>query len=129
MGTSSASYGAVLIPGETGDVTEAMQLVDQRMYARKAAGRRSADRQTKGVLLTALYERHPELSTRFRAVADLADAVSERMGMPVEQRATGRQAAELHDIGKGRDSGRDPRQGLSAECRGVGVRPPALVDR
>ncbi|HZG96601.1 MAG TPA: HD domain-containing phosphohydrolase [Mycobacteriales bacterium] len=47
-----------------------------------------------------MYERHPELSTRFRAVADLADAVSERMGMPVEQRAIVRQAAELHDIGK-----------------------------
>jgi diguanylate cyclase (GGDEF)-like protein len=95
-----ASYGAVMIPAETTDVAEALHLVDQRMYARKTAGRRSADRQTKDVLLTALYERHPDLSSRFRAVADLADAVAERMGMPIDQRPVVRQAAELHDIGK-----------------------------
>jgi diguanylate cyclase (GGDEF)-like protein len=95
-----ASYGAVLLPIESCDAAEAMHIVDQRMYAQKTSGRRSADRQTKDVLLTALCERHPELSDRFRAVAGLADAVADRMGLRGEDRHLVRQAAELHDIGK-----------------------------
>ncbi|MDQ1709814.1 MAG: hypothetical protein QOG49_1199, partial [Frankiaceae bacterium] len=95
-----ASYGAVIVPSETRDVADALHVVDQRMYARKTSGRRSADRQSKDVLLTALYERHPDLSTRFRAVADLAVAVGERLGIPIVERTVLRQAAELHDIGK-----------------------------
>ncbi|MEP7056053.1 MAG: diguanylate cyclase [Actinomycetota bacterium] len=95
-----ASYGAVTIPHDTDDGTEALHLVDQRMYARKTSRRRSADRQTKDVLLRALYERHPELSDRFRRVADLADAVSVELHLGDEERRLVRQAAELHDIGK-----------------------------
>ncbi|MEO6712877.1 MAG: HD domain-containing phosphohydrolase [Mycobacteriales bacterium] len=95
-----ASYGAVVVPTETRDVAEALHVVDQRMYTRKSGGRRSADRQTKDVLLSALYERHPDLSTRFRAVADLAAAVAERIGVPTADRIVIVQAAELHDIGK-----------------------------
>lgn len=95
-----ASFGAVLLPIESRDPAEALHIVDQRMYAQKTSGRRSADRQTKDVLLTALYERHPELSERFEAVAALADSVAVRMGLAGEERHLVRQAAELHDIGK-----------------------------
>jgi two-component system, cell cycle response regulator len=96
----TASYGAVLLPEESQDVTEAMQLVDQRMYAQKTSGRRSADRQSRDVLLRALQERTPELAERHAAVARLAEAIGERMGLPAEERVQLRQAAELHDIGK-----------------------------
>jgi response regulator RpfG family c-di-GMP phosphodiesterase len=90
----------VLIPIESTDPAEALHITDQRMYAQKSDHRRSADKQTKDVLLRALYERHPDLSDRFRMVADLADTVAERMGIVGEDRKLVRQAAELHDIGK-----------------------------
>jgi diguanylate cyclase (GGDEF)-like protein len=96
----TASYGAILLPAESRDAAEAMRLVDQRMYAQKTSGRRSADRQSKDVLLRALHERNPELVDRFASVARLVGAVSERMGVAIEERQQLLQAAELHDVGK-----------------------------
>jgi two-component system, cell cycle response regulator len=96
----TASYGAILLPEESQDVVEAMQLVDQRMYAQKTSGRRSPDRQSRDVLLRALQERNPELAERHAAVARLAEVIGERMDLGAEERAQLRQAAELHDVGK-----------------------------
>jgi diguanylate cyclase (GGDEF)-like protein len=96
----TASYGAILLPQESQDVVEAMRLVDQRMYAQKTSARRSPDRQSRDVLLRALQERSPELAERHAAVARLAEATGERMGLAKEERAQLRQAAELHDVGK-----------------------------
>jgi diguanylate cyclase (GGDEF)-like protein len=96
----TASYGSILLPEESQDVTEAMQLVDQRMYAQKTSGRRSPDRQSRDVLLRAIQERAPELAERHAAVARLAERVGERMGLPAEERVQLRQAADLHDVGK-----------------------------
>jgi two-component system cell cycle response regulator len=81
-------------------VVEAMRLVDQRMYGQKTSARRSPDRQSRDVLLRALQERNPELAERHTAVARLAEAIGERMGLPSENQAQLRQAAELHDVGK-----------------------------
>ena len=55
----TASYGAILLPQESQDVTEAMRLVDQRMYAQKTSARRSPDRQSRDVLLRALARTQP----------------------------------------------------------------------
>jgi diguanylate cyclase (GGDEF)-like protein len=96
----TASYGAILLPEESQDVTEAMQLVDQRMYAQKTSGRRSPDRQSRDVLLRALQERNPDLAERHAVAARLAEAVGERMSLAAEERAELRQAADLHDVGK-----------------------------
>jgi diguanylate cyclase (GGDEF)-like protein len=96
----TASYGAILLPQESQDVTEAMRLVDQRMYAQKTSARRSPDRQSRDVLLRAIQERNPELAERHAAVARLAEAVGQRMGLVDGDRAQLRQAAELHDVGK-----------------------------
>ena len=96
----TASYGAILLPQESQDVVEAMQLVDQRMYAQKTSARRSPDRQSRDVLLRALAERNPELAERHTAVARLAEGIAERMGLSNEDHAVLRQAAELHDVGK-----------------------------
>jgi diguanylate cyclase (GGDEF)-like protein len=96
----TASYGAILLPDESQDVTEAMQLVDQRMYAQKTSGRRSPDRQSRDVLLRALQERNPDLAERHAAAARLAEAVGERMSLAAQERAELRQAADLHDVGK-----------------------------
>ena len=96
----TASYGAILLPEESQDVVEAMQLVDQRMYAQKTSGRRSPDRQSRDVLLRALQERNPELAERHAAVARMAEVIGERMHLAAEERVQLRQAAELHDVGK-----------------------------
>ena len=96
----TAAHGTVVLPDETRDAKEALRLADQRMYALKAQGRRSAGRQSKDVLLTALRERDPEIVERFAAVAGLADAIATEMLLPAEDRHAIEQAAELHDIGK-----------------------------
>jgi diguanylate cyclase (GGDEF)-like protein len=96
----TASYGAIVLPEESRDVGEAMRLVDQRMYAQKTSGRRSADRQSKDVLLRALFERNPELAERFETAARLVQAVSERMGLANDEQHQLQQVAELHDVGK-----------------------------
>ena len=96
----TASYGAILLPQESQDVTEAMRQVDQRMYAQKTSARRSPERQTRDVLLRALQERNPELAQRHAEVARLVVAVAERMALPHDEHTQLRQAAELHDVGK-----------------------------
>jgi GGDEF domain-containing protein len=60
----TASYGTVLLAEESQDITEAMQLVDQRMYAQKTSCRRSPDHQSRDVLLRALQERTPPAPAR-----------------------------------------------------------------
>ncbi len=96
----TASYGSILLPHESQDVTEAMRLVDQRMYAQKTSARRSPDRQSRDVLLRVLQERNPELAERHSAVARLAEAIGDRMGLSSQDQAQLRHAAELHDVGK-----------------------------
>jgi two-component system, cell cycle response regulator len=127
----TASYGSILLPEESQDVIEAMQLVDQRMYARKTSGRRSPDRQSRDVLLRALQERSPELAERHAAVARLAEAVGERLGLSAEERVQLRQAAELHDIGKlGLPEGILAKPGpLDAEERAFVRRHPLIGER
>jgi diguanylate cyclase (GGDEF)-like protein len=94
-----ASYGMISLPSETDDAEEALRLVDLRMYAHKRSGRRSADRQSKDVLVHALYERNPDLRIRIQDVAALASSVAEHLGLSMEETHQVVQAAELCDIG------------------------------
>jgi two-component system cell cycle response regulator len=95
-----ASWGGVVVPDEAADATSALVLADQRMYADKGVGRVSAKQQTRDTILRILAERHPELHEHSGAVAALARAVGERMGIDAEQLEDLERAAELHDIGK-----------------------------
>jgi diguanylate cyclase (GGDEF)-like protein/PAS domain S-box-containing protein len=95
-----ASWGGVVVPDEAADATSALVLADQRMYADKGVGRVSAKQQTRDTILRILAERHPELHEHSGAVAGLARAVGERMGMDAKQLDDLERAAELHDIGK-----------------------------
>jgi putative nucleotidyltransferase with HDIG domain len=81
-------------------VAEALRIADQRMYAQKNAGRLSASRQSKDVLLRALAERNPDLRHHISGVADLAEATALRLELGQEEVEQVRHAAELHDIGK-----------------------------
>ena len=96
----SAAHGCVLVPEEAEDAGTALGLADRRMYAEKATARRSADEQSRDVLLKALEEHHPDLGDHVHDVGLLAEAVAEELGLSGQQLHHVRQAAELHDIGK-----------------------------
>jgi HD-GYP domain-containing protein (c-di-GMP phosphodiesterase class II) len=81
-----SSYGAVALPHEAGSTSRALEVADQRMYARKQ-GRSLA-------LMRALHAHRPG------AQAELARAVAARLGMGPEERDEVARAAELHDLGK-----------------------------
>jgi two-component system, cell cycle response regulator len=98
--TVSASYGAVLLPTETSDPTEALRIADQRMYARKSSSRLSAPRQTTDVLLQMTAERNAELGEHITSVTELAAAVATSLNLSPEQIDDVKRASALHDIGK-----------------------------
>jgi diguanylate cyclase (GGDEF)-like protein len=95
----TCSHGAIVLPVETAEPVEALRIADQRMYANKHAGRTSAGRQSKDVLLRALAERDPGLGTHAETVA-LATATAEALGLPSDEVEQVRHASELHDVGK-----------------------------
>jgi putative nucleotidyltransferase with HDIG domain len=88
------------VPVEVDDVGEALRIADQRMYAHKHGGRTSARRQSRDVLLRALAERDPHLGEHISSVAEMAEAVARRLGLPDVEVDHIRHAAELHDVGK-----------------------------
>jgi diguanylate cyclase (GGDEF)-like protein len=94
------SFGSVLVPAEADTADAALQIADARMYADKQGRRPSALSQSKDVLRQVLSERHPDLEPHLSAVAELADAVARRLGLPESRVAEARLAAELHDVGK-----------------------------
>jgi diguanylate cyclase (GGDEF)-like protein len=98
--TISTAFGSVVIPLDTGDVTEALRKADLAMYEQKHSGRASAGRQSSDVLMRALAERHPELGDHHDGVAELVHEIAMRMGIEGNELANLREAASLHDIGK-----------------------------
>ena len=97
---SSSSFGSVLLPEEADTPTQALQLADRRMYARKGGRRMSAGRQSRDVLLRTLSERRPDLHLRLRDIGELALAVGRELHMGPEGLDEVARAAELHDVGK-----------------------------
>jgi len=96
----SSSFGSVLLPEEATTPTQALQLADRRMYARKGGRRMSAGRQSRDVLLRTLSERRPDLHLRLRDIGELALAVGRELHMGPEGLDEVARAAELHDLGK-----------------------------
>jgi two-component system cell cycle response regulator len=95
----TCSHGAITLPVEATDPVEALRIADQRMYANKHAGRASAGRQSKDVLLRALAERDPGLGSHAETVLLAADTAA-ALGMSPEDVEQVRHASELHDVGK-----------------------------
>jgi two-component system, cell cycle response regulator len=96
----TCSYGAIVLPAEADSLSEALRSVDRRMYAHKQAGRMSAERQARDVLLGAMREGAHGLDAHGRAVAALAERVARTMGLSDGQVEEIHQAGELHDVGK-----------------------------
>jgi two-component system, cell cycle response regulator len=96
----TTSHGAVLAPEEARTTTEALQLADRRMYARKGGRRLSPGSQSRDVLLRTLSEARPDVHAHLRGTADLATAVGQELGMSIDALNEVARAAELHDVGK-----------------------------
>lgn len=98
--TIGCSHGAVELPREARDASEALRVADARLYAAKRSDRRSPGRQSAAVLLQVLSERNPELGTHVHDAGELAAEVGERLGLMPDELELVRQAGQLHDIGK-----------------------------
>ncbi|MBE2315721.1 diguanylate cyclase [Solirubrobacter sp. CPCC 204708] len=98
--TIGCSAGVVLIPTEVADAADALRLCDQRMYAAKGRGRRTADEAVHHVLLRVAAEHDGDLREHVDDVAQLAEAVGEQLGLDSADLLDLRRAAALHDIGK-----------------------------
>jgi len=96
----SSAYGAVILPEEATELSEALRIADTRLYGNKDSRRASASRQTREVLLSVLHERDASLRGHLSAVALLARAVGERLGLPDADLEELALVAELHDVGK-----------------------------
>jgi two-component system cell cycle response regulator len=96
----SCSYGAVSMPEEASDLSEALRIADDRMYQHKQRNRPIAEPQGIDVLVGLLRERDARAGRHLADVAELAEALSQRLQVPPSQLETIRQAAELHDVGK-----------------------------
>jgi diguanylate cyclase (GGDEF)-like protein len=95
-----ASYGAVLIPHEATTLDYALQLADERMYARKRGRPSIAADQTRDVLIRIMQAKQPSLEDHAGEVAVLCRRVGRRFGMNTEELDELVRAAELHDVGK-----------------------------
>jgi diguanylate cyclase (GGDEF)-like protein len=95
-----ASYGAVLLPEEAASPGDLLATADLRMYAFKQYGRASTARQTTDALVRTQVERSALLGPHVSEVAELAEAVGERLALPEHRLHRLRQVAELHDVGK-----------------------------
>jgi diguanylate cyclase (GGDEF)-like protein len=96
----TSSHGSIVLPLETDDAADALRVADRRMYANKHGNRASASRQSKDVLVRALAERNPDLSSHMHDVAGLAERVARKLALNEDEVANVRHAAELHDVGK-----------------------------
>ena len=98
--TIGNSQGTVDFDHEVHKPEDALRIADQRMYEQKNGGRRSAGDQSKAVLVRALSERHPDLSTHSADVSRMAELVARQLDVSEDQLDPIRHAAELHDVGK-----------------------------
>jgi two-component system cell cycle response regulator len=96
----TAAAGTVSLPEEAADVAEALRLVDTRMYDEKDGRRASAGRQSRDVLLRALYERDERLQGHLGEIVELARSVGVALALPPDEVADLALAAELHEVGK-----------------------------
>jgi diguanylate cyclase (GGDEF)-like protein/putative nucleotidyltransferase with HDIG domain len=95
----SASCGTVLLPHEARTVDYALQLADERMYARKQGRPSGAGAQAHDVLIHIMRAKQPDLADRSSGVAKLAVTIGRRLSMSSEQLDELARAATLRDIG------------------------------
>jgi two-component system cell cycle response regulator len=95
----SSSFGAVLLPEDTTDPSEAMHAADERLYAQKYSRRGETDR-TMHAFIEALSVREPDVMVHLEGVASLAIEAGRMLGLRADELAEVARAAQLHDVGK-----------------------------
>ncbi|MGH3137517.1 MAG: bifunctional diguanylate cyclase/phosphohydrolase [Gaiellaceae bacterium] len=94
-----SSFGAVMLPDEATDPSQALQVADERLYAQKHSRRGESDR-TMAALLEALSLREPELQAHLEGVGSLAVEAGRMLGLRRDELDELARAAQLHDLGK-----------------------------
>jgi diguanylate cyclase (GGDEF)-like protein len=95
----SSSFGAVMLPDEATDVTHALGLADERLYAQKRSRRGEIDR-SMHAFVEAIADHEPDLQAHLEGVAALAVEVGGVLGMRRDELEELSRAAQLHDLGK-----------------------------
>jgi len=98
--TVTAAAGAVEIPREAHDPTQALRLADQHMYREKATSRGGAAELITAVLHAALAQRHPDLGEHSDDVAGDVELLARTIGLDEETISLIIKAGDLHDVGK-----------------------------
>ncbi len=98
--TIDASGGAVELPREATDASQALRLADQRMYREKAGTQSGAAELITAVLHAALAQRHPDLSEHSDDVAGDVELLARSIGLDQDTIKTVVKAGDLHDVGK-----------------------------
>ena len=94
----TSSVGIVVLPDEADDTTEALKIVDRRMYRHKG-GDRPVGAEGRGALLGVLEARDAVLAEHTNEVVRLARAIAHRIPYDFSIE-TVISVAQLHDIGK-----------------------------
>jgi len=94
-----SSFGAVLLPDEATDPSQALHVADERLYAQKHSRRMETDR-TMDALLEALSLREPDLPLHLDSVGSLAVETALKLGLRRDEIDELVRAAQLHDLGK-----------------------------
>jgi two-component system cell cycle response regulator len=97
--TVTSSLGAVSLPEEASNATDALRLADQRLYVQKRA-RSGLRGRPHEMLLQALYERSPGLRDHVDEVLDMTTELGQSFGLRGDDLEELRLAARLHDVGK-----------------------------
>ena len=95
----TTSFGCVFLPEEATEPGAAMQIADQRLYARKHHSLIERG-QPHGVLLQALYEREPDLRDHVNRVAAISLSFGHSLSLDDDTLREIELVAQLHDIGK-----------------------------
>ncbi len=98
--TVTASAGAVEIPRETGEPTQALRLADQHMYREKLASQTGPAELITSVLHAALAQRHPDLGGHSDDVCSDAELLARTVGLDEDAINLVVKAGDLHDVGK-----------------------------
>jgi diguanylate cyclase (GGDEF)-like protein len=96
----TSCLGIAHVPDDAADVTAAIGVADERMYAYKRARSASADTQVASVLLRALSEREGSLGAHSDNVYAIAHDTAVELGVKGDELRSTDLAARLHDIGK-----------------------------
>ncbi len=93
------SFGAIMLPDEATNPSQALRIADERLYAQKYAKRGESERTT-AALLEALSVREPELQAQPADVGSLARDIGRLLGLRRDELEELGRAAQLHDLGK-----------------------------